>query len=570
MRPRAARILFFAALMASAPLRHAWAQQSSPGTAWQEKPEWSNAEKMQAPERPFALSNCHTWLNQETKAILQVCSDRNWLAGKDQSDVEKLFLSFAHPAWGRTYLAENLMSFFFFFHGKGFDEKVAQVGVKLTSGKVKEVEEVLKRYLIANKSDNTQFALLVPVDTRDLRDLFGKLLMPGLLITYRLPASKEGPTNLNYDASFGRYRCAGLGALDSGGRKWLGFALIPEEQVDEKWVKEFGLPAKVTGRRVRFLWLIGGGTQQPIEGDHLTHVVLAELWDGSSRLANLAEAIRVVGFPPPAPLGHTIEPFSPMPRSWVVNDYSWKAKFGLATAEETSSDQVARDEMAALLESLPGKGEDSSAAEKALRALLETDPDSVEKRYALAWILNRLNRPDEALPEFEKVQQAEPSHPFVLFDIGFSYQLRGDAQKAEENYRAAIARNPGMPEPRANLCGLYSDTKQEETAAETCTEALQFNPDYPPLLNNLAWLLATSADPHVRSPVKALQYARKAAALTKEKNPNVLDKLAEAYFVNGQYDEAIGAETKALSLRPNDPGFTQNLERYRRAKQDAK
>ena len=80
-------------------------------------------------------------------------------------------------------------------------------------------------------------------------------------------------------------------------------------------------------------------------------------------------------------------------------------------------------------------------------------------------------------------------------------------------------------------------------------------------LNNLGWLYATSTDPNVRNPEKALEYALKAVAATKEENAGVLDTLAEAYFVNGRYSEAVETERKALALEPRD-SFKESLKKY--------
>ncbi len=75
---------------------------------------------------------------------------------------------------------------------------------------------------------------------------------------------------------------------------------------------------------------------------------------------------------------------------------------------------------------------------------------------------------------------------------------------------------------------------------------------------------------------QALEYARKAVALNEENGASsadkaaALDTLAEAYFVNADYDKAIETEKKALALRPDYSSFKQSLDRYQRAKQDKK
>jgi Zn-dependent protease with chaperone function len=86
--------------------------------------------------------------------------------------------------------------------------------------------------------------------------------------------------------------------------------------------------------------------------------------------------------------------------------------------------------------------------------------------------------------------------------------------------------------------------------------AIELDPDNPNTLNNLAWLLATSENPDLRNPQKALEYARKAIEL--KKAPHIWDTLAEALYANGRIAEAMSAENQALKM---DPGNRQAYEK---------
>jgi tetratricopeptide (TPR) repeat protein len=71
-------------------------------------------------------------------------------------------------------------------------------------------------------------------------------------------------------------------------------------------------------------------------------------------------------------------------------------------------------------------------------------------------------------------------------------------------------------------------------------------------LNNLAWLYATSPPPHFK-PQAALELALRAAAL--EPDPAILDTLAEAYFVNGQAEEALKTIQQAMLKNPRNQEY---------------
>ncbi len=94
----------------------------------------------------------------------------------------------------------------------------------------------------------------------------------------------------------------------------------------------------------------------------------------------------------------------------------------------------------------------------------------------------------------------------------------------------------------------YYEMQNPSKAASFYEKALELDPERPEILNNLAWLLATTTDKAIYDPQRALELARRAAAL--KASPHILDTLAEALFVNGKIEEAIRVEKQAVSLAP--------------------
>jgi hypothetical protein len=68
------------------------------------------------------------------------------------------------------------------------------------------------------------------------------------------------------------------------------------------------------------------------------------------------------------------------------------------------------------------------------------------------------------------------------------------------------------------------------------------------VLNNLAWLLATGPDAHLRDGVQAVKYARRACELTHYGVTLFVGTLAAAYAEAGRYDDAMAAAQKACAL----------------------
>ena len=54
-------------------------------------------------------------------------------------------------------------------------------------------------------------------------------------------------------------------------------------------------------------------------------------------------------------------------------------------------------------------------------------------------------------------------------------------------------------------------------------------------------------------------------ALTLWKEAGFVDSLAEAYYANGNYQEAVKTQTKALALDPQNQELQEHMARYRKA-----
>src|SRR5262249_32211425 len=79
-------------------------------------------------------------------------------------------------------------------------------------------------------------------------------------------------------------------------------------------------------------------------------------------------------------------------------------------------------------------------------------------------------------------------------------------------------------------------------------KALQISPENLAALSNLAWLLATSADPSLRNGSEAVRLAERAdsASSRSDTHPTVLRILAAAYAEVGQFVEAKETAQQAL------------------------
>ena len=122
------------------------------------------------------------------------------------------------------------------------------------------------------------------------------------------------------------------------------------------------------------------------------------------------------------------------------------------------------------------------------------------------------------------------------------------ALRYQENFAETVLLQKAKQEPdRALWQRLIGDLmmtrKMEERALSAYEKAYSLEPTNPEIMNNMAWLLLTCEQLHLRDPLKALTLSRAAAIL--QPKGYILDTLATAYWANGLLEEAIRTEQQA-------------------------
>lgn len=130
-----------------------------------------------------------------------------------------------------------------------------------------------------------------------------------------------------------------------------------------------------------------------------------------------------------------------------------------------------------------------------------------------------------------------------------------------------LGQDPNNPLLTAEYGGILFELGQTAQAEAILKKALDLAPQDPTILNNLAWLHATSPAPYFH-PQQSLELALRAAELNPA--PHILDTLAEAFFVNSRFDEALAAIDRALEKQPgNRDYYLRQRQKIERALQGA-
>lgn len=213
---------------------------------------------------------------------------------------------------------------------------------------------------------------------------------------------------------------------------------------------------------------------------------------------------------------------------------------------------------------LRARGQDVQARERFEQAA-QRQPYDERPHEALGALDLAQNRAADAVREYQRALQLSPDSPRAELGLALAYRQQGDFAQARKMLEAVFGKSPPTAEGRVALADLGAEEKLYAEAVEQYQAALRMNPDLAVAHNNLAWLYATCDDPKFRHPQQALEHARRAVALSGGKEAAYVDTLAEALFVNGQYEQAVETQQKALALDPNSKDLQEHMAKYRKA-----
>ena len=153
--------------------------------------------------------------------------------------------------------------------------------------------------------------------------------------------------------------------------------------------------------------------------------------------------------------------------------------------------------------------------------------------------------------------------------IGYQLNLGAIGEKLNQGFlEKVIVRELQKSPDSANLYrvlgDLYYNRKNYEGVIDAYEKALEIRLDDSHVLNNLAWFYATCEIESLRDPGRALQLSKLAVSI--EQSSHIYDTLAESYFANGMFREAIESGEQALKLsKDNRSYYKAQLKKFREA-----
>lgn len=124
--------------------------------------------------------------------------------------------------------------------------------------------------------------------------------------------------------------------------------------------------------------------------------------------------------------------------------------------------------------------------------------------------------------------------------LGAIYEREGDHERALQEYRAALKKDPQNLVALTGLGNIALHNQNPRLAIRYYREALKLDPDNIAILNNLALAYLEAENQK-----KAIEAAERAAALDQGRDPRVIETLARARLAVGDRQGAIAALTLA-------------------------
>ena len=200
-------------------------------------------------------------------------------------------------------------------------------------------------------------------------------------------------------------------------------------------------------------------------------------------------------------------------------------------------------------------------AETLYLTTLDRNPDCWLAYNNLSTIFLAKGKIDEALQYANKAVELQPEDMEPHIAAGDALLRKRRVTEAIEHYKKALTIRPDYGEGYSHLGSAYLLSNRFSEAIEQYQKTLSLAPRSVVARNNLAWLLATCADPSLRDTQRAIQLAEEADQLANGKSSLVLHTLSTAYGESGQSVKALEVANRALQLaeRQGNRGLAETL-----------
>ena len=178
--------------------------------------------------------------------------------------------------------------------------------------------------------------------------------------------------------------------------------------------------------------------------------------------------------------------------------------------------------------------------------LIQAHPKAPQALRLRAQVHVASNHVDQAIADLREIARIDPDDLDTMLQIAILYRSQKNYSKALALFGEILEKEPNAWFVRYARADAYLSLGQHPEAKADYEQALKKSKDDHGLLNNFAWLLATSPVDEVRDGERAVELAKEACELTDYKAAHILSTLAAAYAESGDFENAQKWSAKGL------------------------
>lgn len=203
---------------------------------------------------------------------------------------------------------------------------------------------------------------------------------------------------------------------------------------------------------------------------------------------------------------------------------------------------------------------DTVAALADVEGVLANQPDlpaALELRGLIA--AEREDYP-AAIRDFRRLASKNPDDPAILGQLGMLYLAAKQPHEAIKRFSRALELDADSFPCRRGRSDAQISIGDHVAALDDLEKAHLLEPEDSSVLNNLAWLLATSPDDLVRNGPRGVELAKQACELTDWKQAHIISTLAAAHAEAGDFEAARTYSKQAVEQGGDDDLIRVQLE----------
>ncbi len=200
--------------------------------------------------------------------------------------------------------------------------------------------------------------------------------------------------------------------------------------------------------------------------------------------------------------------------------------------------------------------------------VLQQQPEALDAILVRTMIYAAEGKFQEAIGDLKKLVEAEPDNVDLRLQLGLFHSAADQPRKAIAVFDEMLKSDADNWQVLRARADAYLSIGKHEEAIADYEVALKQQPENASILNNFAWVLATSPDDELRDGKRSIELGTKACEVTEYKQAHILSTLAAGYAEVGDFETAIKWSRKAVEAADEDnrQQLAEELESYQQSK----